>query len=358
MMPPPLEDRLNRLADQVAAPATSDARQAIGRRMARLRRRRQVRNAVGGGLVALLVLAGAVALQVDDPADVETDIAGPGQLPALTVELDGWRVAAAGDTPTTPEAGDSYDPASGSLQVFRRPGNLAGPSIFLRHEGASDPIASASDARPVTIGGTEGTLEQTGPDSFTVSWSPAQSDSHAYLEARGLTQREVVDFANDLQVKDPDIHYPPTPGTRFGFDAGRLPKGLKEILVSPAGPGRNAVRGLVAEHDGAMVEVTIDDRGEASFETHVGELLASDGDVEQVSVLGRRAVLVEHPDGRWFLVWRQTDEATVVASFSDADRSTVEDFVDGLEEISEAEWQSLEADHPAPVATESTIPAP
>ena len=69
MTPPPLEDRLNRLADDLAAPATPDARQAIGRRAATLRRRRQVRNAVGGGLLALLVLGGAMALQID-PADV------------------------------------------------------------------------------------------------------------------------------------------------------------------------------------------------------------------------------------------------------------------------------------------------
>src|SRR4029450_10561145 len=101
MMPPPLEARLNRLADHVAAPATPDARQAIGRRTARLRRRHQVRNAVGGGLVALLVLAGAAALQANDP-DVETDIAGPGELPALTLE--GWQGAPAGEAAGPPGA--------------------------------------------------------------------------------------------------------------------------------------------------------------------------------------------------------------------------------------------------------------
>jgi hypothetical protein len=357
MMPPPLEDRLNRLADHVAAPATPDARQAIGRRTAKLRRRRQVGSAVGAGLVALLVLAGAVALQTDDP-DVETDIAGPGELPALTVDLDGWQVAAAEDTTTTPDTSDIHDPASGSLQVFRRPGELAGPSIFLHHEAASDSIAPASNARSVTIGGSQGYLEQTGPGSFTVSWNPAQSDSQAYLEARGLTEGVVVDFANGLRLRDPDIHYPPAAGTRFGFDAQRPPKGLKEIDVSLASPDRDAIRRLVAERDGATIDITIDARGEAAFETSVGELLATGGAAEQVSVLGHPAVLVEHPDGRWSLVWRQTDEATVIASLSDVDRSTVDDFVGGLDEISEGEWQDLKAAHPAPPATESTVPAP
>jgi hypothetical protein len=357
MTPPPLEDRLSRLVDQVAAPATPDARRAIGRRAARLRRHRQVRNAVGGGLVALFVVAGAVTLQARDP-EVDTDIAGPGELPALTIDLDGWPVVAAGDTTATSDADGGYDPASGSLQVFRRPGDLAGPSVFLRHEAASDVLAPGSGALPVTIGGAEGYIEQTGPDSFTVSWSPAPGDSHAYLEARGLPQGEVVDFANGLRVKDADIRYPPAPGTRFGFVADRLPDELEEVPVSPAGTGPSAGRRLVAERDGATIEITIDDGGEAAFETNLAELLAAGGAAEQVSVLGHPAVLVEHPDRRWSLVWRQTDGATVIASLSDVDRATVDDLVDGLEQISEDEWRDLEATHPAPAAPESTVPAP
>ena len=97
----------------------------------------------------------------------------------------------------------------------------------------------------------------------------------------------------------------------------------------------------------------------ASFETHLGRLLATGGASEKVQVLGHPAVLVEHPDGgRWSLLWRQTDDATVVASFSGADRSTVEDFMGGLDEISEGEWQDLVATHPAPATTQSTVPAP
>ena len=358
MMPPPLEDRLNRLADDVAAPATPDARQAIGRRTVRLRRRRRVRSAVGGGLVALLVLAGAVALQAKDPADVETDIAGPGELPALTIGRDGWRIVAAEDTTAAPDTAGIYDPAAGSLQVFRRPGDLAGPSVFLHHEAASDPIAAASDALAVTIGGAEGYVEQTGPDSFTVSWNPAPGDSQAYLQARGLTRPEVIDFANGLRAKDPDIRYPPATGTRFGFVAERLPKGLREIPVGPASPGANAGRRLVAERDGATVEITIDDRGEAAFETRLAELLATGGAAERVSVLGHPAVLVAHPDGRWSVVWRHTDGATVIASLSDVDRSTVDDVVGGLDEISVGEWQDLKAGHPSTADTGSTVPAP
>src|SRR5262245_32316709 len=133
MTPPPLEDRLNRLADRLEAPATPDARQAIGRRAAMLGRRRQVRNVVGRGLLVLLVAAGALALRLGDPAYVEIDPAGPpsGSLPALMADVDGWQVVAAEDTAAPPDGGATSDPAWGSLQVFRRPGDLTGPSIFL-----------------------------------------------------------------------------------------------------------------------------------------------------------------------------------------------------------------------------------
>jgi hypothetical protein len=361
MTPPPLEDRLNRLADHLAAPATPDARHAIGRRAATLRRRRQVRNAVGSGLLALLIVAGALVLRIDDPADVELEPAGPapGSLPALTVDLDGWRIVAAEETTTTPGTGDTYDPASGSLQVFRRPGDLAGPSVFLHHQAASDAIVADPAAQPVVIAGSEGYLHQTGPESFTVRWTPPVGDSQAYLEARGLTRNEVIQFANGLEVKDDAIRYPPAPDEKFGFVAGKLPGGIQEDPVSATNPGGPAVRRLVLERARATADVAIDDRGEAAFEAYLGELLGSDSVVEEVSVMDHPAVLVERPDsGRWSLVWQQTDEATVIASLTGVGRSTVDDFVGSLREISESEWRDLVAAHRDAAAPEPTIAVP
>jgi hypothetical protein len=346
MTPPPLEDRLNRLADQLAAPATSDARRAIGRRAGTLRRRRQVGRAVGSGVLLLLVVAGAVALRLDDPADVEIEPAGPaaGSLPALTA--DGWTIVTAEDAATTPAAGEPYDPASGSLQVFRRPGDLAGPSLFLHHEVASDAIAADAGTQPVGIAGSEGYLQQTGPESFIVRWAPPRSDSHAYLEARGFARDEVIQFANGLQLKDDNIQYPPAPDVQLGFVATMLPKGIQEDPVSRADPGRTAVRRLVVERASAAAEVAIDDRGEAAFEAYLGQLLASGGDVERVSVMDHPAVLVDGPNsGRWSIVWRQTDEATVVASLSGMSRSSVDDFVGDLRAISDDDWRALVAGH-------------
>jgi hypothetical protein len=359
MTPPPLEDRLNRLVDQLAAPATPDARQAIGRRATTLRRRRQVRNAVGGGMLVLLVIAGARALQVDDPADVETDVAGPtgGTLPALTANLDGWRIVSAEETTTTPAAGDAGDP--GSLQVFRRPGDLVGPSIFLHHVAASDAIATDAAAQPVEIRGSEGYLEQTGPDSFTLRWDPRLNDSQADLAARGLTRDQIIEFAKGLQGKDDNITYPPKPDDRFGFVADQLPKGMEEDPVRPTNRDQSVVRRLSLKRAPGTIEVTIDDRGEAGFETRLGELLATGGTAEEVSVMGHPAVLVQRPDiAGWSLVWRQTDGATVHASLSEVDRSTVDDFIGGLEEITQDDWRELVAAYPAATVTEWTVAQP
>jgi hypothetical protein len=363
MTPPPLEDRLNRLVDQLAAPATPDARQAIGRRATKLRRRRRARQAVGGGLLALFVIAGARALQVDDPADVQTDVAGPtgGPLPALTANLDGWRIISAEETTTTPGQDGVDDPETGSLQVFRRPGDLVGPSVFLHHFAASDVVAADAAAVPVDISGSEGYLEQKGPDSFTLRWDPRLNDSQADLETRGLSRNEVLEFANGLQDKDKDdnITYPPKRDDQFGFVAGQLPKGMEEDPVRPTNRDQSVVRRLSLKRAPGTIEVTIDDRGEAAFETRLGELLATRGAAEEVSVMGHPAVLVQRPDiAGWSLVWRQTDGATVHASLSEVDRSTVDDFIGGLEEISQDEWRELVAAYPAATATESTVAQP
>lgn len=362
MTPPPLADHLNRLADQLAAPPTPDALQAIGRRATKLRRRRRVRNAAGGGLLVLLVVAGARALQVDDPADVETDVAGPtgSTLPALTANLDGWRIVEAEDATATPEAaGDVYGPEAESLQVFRRPGSLVGPSIFLHHRAASDAMATSADASAVDIRGSQGLLEQAGPDSFTLRWDPRLNDSQAELEARGLTRDQVLAFANGLRGKDDKITYPPNPEDKLGFVAGPLPKGMEEVPLQPWSGDEGVVRQLTLERAPGAIVISIDGRGEVAFETRLGELLASGGTAEEVTVMGHPAVLVEHPDrAAWSLVWRETDGATATASLSDVDRSTVDDFIGGLDEISESEWQELAAAHPAQAATGSTVAQP
>ena len=57
-------------------------------------------------------------------------------------------------------------------------------------------------------------------------------------------------------------------------------------------------------------------------------------------------------------MWRETDGATAAASLSDVDRSIVDDFIGGLDEISQSEWQKLVAAHPAPAATGSAVAQP
>ena len=179
--------------------------------------------------MALLVLGGAVALQIDHPADVETDIGGPtpGSLPALAADLDGWHIMA-DDTTATPDMSDVYDPASGSIQVFRRPDKLTGPSVFLHHQvgGGRDPCRTRAHIRR-PIAGTQGYIKKTGSESFTVRWSPGTERQPRPPRGPGPQPASRSSSSPmSLDIKDPDIQYPSVEA-KLGFVARRLPKGIQ-----------------------------------------------------------------------------------------------------------------------------------
>ena len=71
MTTPPLEDRLTRLADGLVAPATPEARQAIGHRTGVLRRRRRAKRAVGSGVLVLAVIGGIALTRPDQNPEAE-----------------------------------------------------------------------------------------------------------------------------------------------------------------------------------------------------------------------------------------------------------------------------------------------
>ena len=349
---PSLDDDLRRLADQLTAPPTSEARQAIVRRAGVLRRRRRVRNAVGGGLLALAVVAGAVAVTAGQSHDVEMDPGGPARtgaapLPALTLDLAGWAIVSANDLSVSSDVAPAEeDPAyQGSLQVFRHPGDLTGPSVALFHGPASDAVQAEPGDRTVAVGGAEGYLRQTGERSFTLRWTVVSGDSHATLQAWGLGEDQVLDFAAGLRVKDDDIMNPPGPDDEFGFVATRHPEDVEEVPMSPVNPKRPGLRLLDLEAGARTAHVVIDEGGEEAFEAKLADLLETAGEVDAMTVLKRPAVAVEHPDdGSWSLIWRQTDEALVVATLTGVDRATVADVAGGVREIPDDEWYDLVSD--------------
>ena len=358
-MTPPLEDHLHRLADDLAAPATPEARAAVRRRAGRLRRRRRARTAVGGGLVAVALVAGVAALQRDDPTDVEMGPAGPdaAALPVLTVEREGWEVVEAVDVAADEVAEDEVAAApgatgpegdaaasEGSLQVFRRPGELTGPSAFLSHGPSSDAFVPEQGDETVPLDGADGFLRPAGFDAFELRWNPAGTDSDAVLRTYGLSTDDVQALAAGLRLKDDDISYPPASGDVFGFEATVLPAGIVEDPLAAPPPGQPAGRRTVIERARARVEVTVDNLGDRSFETRLAELLTTADGVSEGRVLDRSVVVVERTgDGgpQWNLTWQQPDGAVVDVRITGVDDAAVPWLAAGIRELRAEAWRSL-----------------
>ena len=353
-MTPPLEDHLHRLADDLAAPATPEARAAVRRRAGTLRRRRRARTAIGGGVVAVALVAGVAVLQRDDPADIEMGPAGPdaAALPVLTVEREGWEVVEAVDVAADEVAAESgaggaaSDTAGpeGSLQVFRRPGELTGPSAFLSHGPSSGAIVPEQGDETVPLDGADAFLRPAGFDAFELRWNPAGTDSHAVLRTYGLSSDLVQELAAGLRLKDDDISYPPAAADVFGFEATVLPAGIEEDPFGSPPPGQPAGRRTVIERDRARVEVTVDNLGDRSFETRLAELLTTADGVSEGRVLDRSVVVVERPgDGgtQWNLTWQDPHGAVVDVRITGVDDAAVPWLAAGIRELRAEAWRSL-----------------
>jgi hypothetical protein len=351
-MSTPLEEHLRRLADPVEAPASASARGAIDRRVDVLRGRRRARNAMGGGLLVAAIVAGGMALRgVKTVEDQDGQIAASGSgLPAFSVEVDGWDVT---------EATDQFDHAPDpeewilagtdvSLQVFRRTGDLIGPVVYVTHSASSDAVVPVDGQESVAVGDAIGAIKQL-DDSVDMIWNPEHGDSTATLKARGLSEDEAVAFAADLEMKDPErISFPPAPDAEFGFVPGELPDGLEEVTgLRSLGPDYQRDNRLLRLADGTRtIDVEVANGGAIFFEALLNDLLFTPDEVEQVTVLGHDAVLVH--DGkaqRWNLVWRHTSDTSVRITLTGGDRATVDQIVDGLQEISEDEWDDIVAEH-------------
>ncbi len=342
MTTPPLEDHLTRLADGLVAPATPEARQAIGHRTRVLRRRRRAVRAAGSGVVALAVIGG-IALTRPDP-NPEAEVANPSRLPTFTLEVPGFEIVTARD-------GVTVDLPIGSEQVFVTPGDPEGPRLVLRHVPSSDAFAPAtSDEDVVAVGEAEGRLTHPEPDELVLRWSPPLGDNTAEIEARGLTQDQVVGFAEGLQAKDQDgFQYPPMLDDTFGFVPTSVPDGLEEVTADDAPDGSGPGHLLVADGDSATAELTVMPADDPDRQATLDALAATAGEREALSVLGRPAQLVAGPSGltSW-LVWQPQDGVSAVLEVTGGDRSTIDALIDGLREVSEDEWEALVAAHSTP----------
>ena len=346
--PPQLEDQLERLAAGVAAPPTPDARQAIQRRTGVLRRRRRVGAAAGTGLLALAAIGG-IALARPDPSP-EAETAGTAPLPAFTLEVPGWDVVVAEDGLAT----GTSAAAAGSEQVFALPDGSDSPRLVVRHFPSSDAFGPpASGEEVVEVGAVEGRVTHPGPDELVLRWSPPLGDNTAEIEARGLTQEAVVEFAERLTPKDVDgaFQYPPSPDDTFGFEAGDVPEGMQEVRadeVTDVTGGAETGRRLVAESDTATAELTVAPVDDQARQDAVAAM-AQAGPAEEVTVLGGPASLIARPGGTaWYVIWEPGDAASVVLDVTGADRATVDALLAGIRDVTEGEWDDLVASRAAP----------
>jgi hypothetical protein len=317
-----------------------------------LRRRRQVRNAVGGGVVVVAAVAAGLALRGMPAADVEMDPAGPGMtdtgaLPAVTLDPDEWTVISAGEHPeATEESASDEIWADASFQVFRAHDEQAGPTAAVYHKVASDPVVAEPLDREVDVDGDTGFLRQTADESFTLRWNPDHGDTQALLNSWGLTQDQVVEFAGGLQPREDGISYPATDATQLGFVATQLPVPLDEVLlVTPLGQPQPGVRQVMLRSGKRTAEVMIDRGGEEAYELKRAALLATAGEVRVTRVLDRLALLIEQPDGQWSLIWRHTPSTMITVTLAGVGRADIDDIAGRVEELTADQWSDLVADH-------------
>jgi hypothetical protein len=349
-----IEARLHRLVDGVEAPATTTALRAIERRTRRLRRRRHVGVVAAAGVVVAVVASlagrgGGTDVRMDPQGEDE------GGMPAYTLELAGWQVAAAHeehDIPASALGGDETA-ADESVQSFRRPGDPLGPSILVRH--GPDVDAYGDGEQDVTVRGRPAEATTMG-DDVALRWRP-DGRTRVALSAHELTLDQALEFAEGLEPVDDDIALPPGPDDRFGLDATVTVAGLVEqelppppetidrryvVLTAPSGPG--------------LVEITVDNEGRRAVEE--GLAVDSPSQWEDVSVDGRplpmRRVQVGGPTAQQAqLTWMVDDTNRVTVQIVAADESELDAVVAGLHRISDERWAALQDG--APRATTTSV---
>ena len=354
-----VEDRLSRSlasrADALVDLGGPEARQAVAHRAAALRQRRRTALTLVGTttLVALVATAAAGVARLDDdnPTSVSTAETTGEELPSVPTELPAFTVEDM--APTTGERAwydpppgvtvDPQDPVTGDLlsqrrtvQAFRRPGDHAGPSVLVTY-GATIPAAEGTS---VTLAsGSGGTLDTGNPQAPLLTWQPHGGTATASAQAWLLAPEELVRFVDGLTLR-PD-------GT--GFDANELPAGVVEDPVEPPeNPDQvwsaYSVLDLTDDRDNVPgpVHITVMRSDEADFELALGRRLAVADSVEQISVLGRPAVLVHYRDEeKWSVQWRHDTADRVEVTIADRDRATVDDVLSALREIDEETFDNL-----------------
>ena len=364
MSPADIEDRLasalRASADAVSAPPDQRARLAVAGRADDLRARRRTRRNRIVGLAACAAVVGGLAwwgrddqgamVVTDSDTPVSWDLGpAPAEAPAFTVEglvpIDGE--ASVYDPPpgnppldlVSPVTGEGVDERPG-IQAFRRPRDYGSPTVHVTY--GPTVVAGTTPATSVPLAdGTDGRLVVTSPTSATLSWRPTGGTDVAVARAHGLSPDELRAFVDGLLLRQDGL----------GFDATVLPDGLAEDPIEPAADpsllwsADRALR-LVGEAGAPLpgpVQVDVTRSDEADFESMVADRISVAGSVDQVTALGRPAVLVHRRDDedRWTVLWRHNRSDWVELDITAPDRPAVDRLLASLHEVDAATFTSL-----------------
>lgn len=169
----------------------------------------------------------------------------------------------------------------------------------------------------------------------SIQWDLGDGTS-VLVDARELSTDEVIEFARGLRLQ-PD---------GLGFDATVRPQGITEIPLDQAESSTELPQrqlGLLSTDESSVVDVVVSGGDASAFEALAADRVASasGGQVEQLRVLGRPAVLAGDLAAEPHLMWRHTTTDIVEIVFAVSDRAELDAFIAGIREISEDEWQEL-----------------
>lgn len=370
-----LPDLLHDLADGVHAPATLDVTQAVHRRSATLRhRRRRARVGVGGGLLAVAVVAGGVWVAgtgrdarsdvSTDPADGERDgdgggaispipgvpVGEPGEVPALTIEHPDVRVVAAHDEalPGAGDGGPRTDTGGVTWQVFRRPGDYAGPLVLVGSGPADDVRLGIEglDVPEVPVGGeadAEATTLEVG--AVETRFTTFDDGTALRVDAIGLDGDEIDGFHGGLRPR----------ASGGGQEATMLPAGLEELVFDLSDRATTPLveRTLDLDHGTRPDPIHLRIESPTGADPAAMEAVflyalwdrrtaTLDDEVRAVEVLGRPAALIGATGPEPELLWLHTTSAAVDLHLPTADTSALDGLIAGIHELTPDEWSALQ----------------
>jgi hypothetical protein len=218
------------------------------------------------------------------------------------------------------------------LQVFRRPGRLDGPMVFVTtlrpYNPAGFGLLTESTGDPIDVRGRVGYVGHMNGEHGAMTLSVDLGNGDAiHVTAIGLTDQDVVGFLNAL-----------TSGSDGRWVATGAPLGLGEVAVAPP-PSDGRYYGGQFELPGvALVDVNLYQDG---FESRFADRVdATVQPVETVTVDGHPAALGAYSDTDWWVLL-EPEAGRAMELRINGDRASVDRILGLAHFVDEATWDNI-----------------